>query len=67
MKASMLMGGRGGKEEKEEKERKRSMIICYFALSATETLSVVAIKPLPKRLTSQPLYGSDKEFWASKN
>lgn len=45
-----------------ERERKRSIIICYFALSTTETLSVVGTKPLPKRLTSQPLYGSDKEF-----
>lgn len=62
MKASMLMGRRGGKKEKKERERKRSIIIWYFALSATETLSVVGIKPLPKRLTSQPLYGSDKEF-----
>lgn len=48
-------------------EKKRSISICYFALSALETLSAVGTKPLPNRLTSQPLYGSDKQFWASKN
>lgn len=57
----MLMG-----ERKKMRERERGTLICYFALSATETLSVVAIKPPPKRPTSQPLYQSDNEFRASK-
>lgn len=52
---------------KGKKKKKRSISICYFALSALETLSAVGTKPLPNRLTSQPLYGSDKQFWASKN
>lgn len=52
---------------KRGKRKKKEHNHLLFVLSATVTLSVVGIKPLPKRLTSQPLYGSDKEFWASKN
>lgn len=59
MEDSMLIGVEGEKEG-------RGITTCCFTLSATETLSAVGIKPLPNRPTSQPLYGSDKEFQASK-